>query len=367
MDNPTNQIYTLNQKEKQMKKGILLCALSVLFLLSCQSLEPVVQEAPVVQQETPQPVATPPVVSQQELVNEKITSGENWDIEYKMLLNLNVIDIQYDAATNKPLLPENFTAVLQDLGIDFVRHNYPLPRREYWYQYALAPNREFNNQGLIFRLREEVTRNRTRLTIKFRLPDGATPEFPDNPEFEVFGNEFDVSASGPPTDDRANIDHTFSVAFNIEPRTFAVDKGERIGKDANGITDLSVVWDFFRNDPALGKPAIIAWLEKEYPSIADPGTYFPGEVYNYRWTGFQDSTIGEIEYTIDFWHILASDGSLLDRVFELSFENPVDLTLEVKEYLDILFLDLYRSLWDAGLISDLQSSKTALYFNAFAP
>lgn len=312
----------------------------------------------------PKPVAQGP--TQQEIVNAIIASEEEWDIEYKLLLNLNALNIQYDGTTGKPLLPEDFTATFRDLGIDFVKHNYPLPRREYWYQYALAPNREFNNAGLIFRLREEVTRNRTRLTIKFRLPGGATPTFPSDPAFDVFANEFDAAASGPPSNDRSNIDHTFSVAFNIEPRTFAIDKGERIGKDSNGVTDLSVVWEFFRNDPILGKPAIITWIEEQYPSIADPGTYFPGEVYNYRWAGFMDTPVGEIEFTIDFWHILRTDGSVLDRVFELSFENPDDLTPELKESLDVLYLDLYRYLWDAGLVSEVQSSKTGLYFNIFA-
>jgi hypothetical protein len=320
------------------------------------------------------PVAAPvaasaqtPAPSKLDIIEKSIADGDFQEIEYKYILDMSRFKLG-TSATGKPTLPADLVGVLNYLGMSFEAGTNP--RREYYYLFAQAPNREFNDAGLIYRIREETGRDLARITLKFRMPDGATPEFPDSAEFENFVNEFDAGASGAPTNDRASISHTFSVAYDYE---FEDPKGVRFAQ-RDGKIDFAASWNFLKAE----SPAIASYIEKTYPSIMDPGTSFPGEVYSYRWRGWYSkpevAAMGKnsrrIEFTIDYW-TMDKDGKKSD-IFELSFGNPEDteeelvlLSVENKKALDTLYLDLYRKLWHLGLVHEVQSSKTNLYFSTF--
>jgi hypothetical protein len=305
--------------------------------------------------------------SKLEVIDRSIASGAFREIEYKYILDMSKFKLG-TSSTGKPTLPADLVGVLNYLGLSFEAG--VNPRREYYYLFAQAPKREFNDAGLIYRIREETGRDLARITLKFRLPDGAVPVFPASAEFDGFVNEFDAGASGAPSNDRASIDHTFSVAYDYE---FADPKNVRFAQ-RDGKIDFTTSWNFLK----AKSPAIASYIEKAYPSILDPATAFPGEVYSYRWRGWytrpEVAAMGtnskRIEFTIDYW-VMEKDGKK-NEIFELSFGNPEDtaeelvlLTVENKKALDTLYLDLYRKLWHLGLVHEVQSSKTSLYFGTF--
>jgi hypothetical protein len=360
------------QEEPYMRKvSVLFGILAVVLVFSCvstpettvqpASAAPVAAVAPAVPAQAPAP-------SKLDIIEKSIADGDFQEIEYKYILDMSRFKLG-TSATGKPTLPADLVGVLNYLGISFEAGTNP--RREYYYLFAQAPKREFNDAGLIYRIREETGRDLARITLKFRMPDGATPEFPDSSEFEDFVNEFDAGASGAPTNDRASIEHTFSVAYDYE---FDDPKGERFAQ-RDGKIDFATSWNFLK----AKSPSIASYIEKAYPSILDPGTAFPGEVYSYRWRGWYSkaevAAMGKnsrrIEFTIDYW-TMEKDGKK-SGIFELSFGNPEDteeelvlLSVENKKALDTLYLDLYRKLWHLGLINEVQSSKTNLYFSTFS-
>ncbi|GAB1484894.1 hypothetical protein MASR2M78_37120 [Treponema sp.] len=289
-------------------------------------------------------------VSAQE-VEKSIAAGKMPAIEYKIVLDENALNFALNSS-GEPVLTTTIAKMFADLGIVFPADKGP--GKKYYYMYALDRTGGFQNKGFIFRVREDRKKPaKSKITLKSRQNTFEALDFASVDDVEY---EFDAGAEGKPVNDRNSIIHVYNTAFDYN---YSPEKDFSIAK---GSLEFKKVWNWLES---ITSGQINSMLIKNYPSIIDAS--FPGIVDACKFEGTYADTqkplLKDIEFSIDYW-MLKKDNKVRN-VVEISFSNDEDLNIENKKIYDMYYLDLYKKLYDKGLVSKDQSSKTDIYFQFF--
>ncbi|MDX9801385.1 MAG: hypothetical protein RBT69_08630 [Spirochaetia bacterium] len=294
-------------------------------------------------------VLTVPVSAQD--VDKSIAEGKMPAIEYKIVLNENALKFPVNDS-GEPVLTAAIAKEFSDLGIIFEADKTPV--KKYYYMYALDKKGEFQDKGLIFRVREDRKKPaKSKVTLKSRQNSFEALDFATVDDVEY---EFDAGAEGKPINDRKKITHVYNTAFDFKYSP------EKDFSAANGDLEFKKVWNWLES---ITSGEITSMLMKNYPSIVDAS--FPGFVDAGKFEGTYADTqkplLGDIEFSIDYWTLKKNNKER--KVVEISFSNEEDLSVENKKVYDMFYLELYKKLYDKGYVNKDQSSKTDIYLQFF--
>mgnify|MGYP001354127802 CR=1 FL=1 len=284
-------------------------------------------------------------------VDKSIAEGKMPAIEYKIVLNENALDFTA-GDSGEPVLTAAVAKVFADLGIVFPADKGPV--KKYYYLYALDMKGGFGDKGLIFRVREDRKKPaKSKITVKSRQNTFGALDLTSVKGVEY---EFDAGAEGKPVNDRKSIAHLYNTAFDIN---YSPEKDFTAAK---GGLEFKKVWSWFESGE---NSQTAAMLKTKYPSLADAS--FPGVADSSRFEGtFADAKntfLKDVEFTIDYWILKKNNNER--KIIEISFANSEDLNAENKQAYDLYYLDIYKKLYDKGLVNKDQSSKTDIYLQFF--